>query len=152
LASLVALVLFGAALALGSQGLGLRLDSGLGRRFGRDWLERHGARVCVTPARLARLDSWFDRWGTGIVVLGRMLPIARPLGPFVVGTSAMPYHRFLRWNLLGVTLFSLSFSLLGFAFYESYDDLVVAIGRVGLAVVAAVLVTALVVVRRRRAR
>jgi membrane protein DedA with SNARE-associated domain len=107
---------------------------GLGRRFGRTWLEHHGARVRVTPARLARLDGWFERWGTGLVVVGRLLPIARPLGPFVTGTSNMPYHRFLRWNLLGVSLFSLGFTLLGYAFYNSYDDVVVTIGRAGLAV------------------
>jgi membrane protein DedA with SNARE-associated domain len=124
---------------------------GFGRRFGREWLEHHGARVRVTPQRLARLDGWYDRWGTGIVVFGRLLPIARPLGPFVAGTSAMPYHRFLRWNLVGVTLFALGFSLLGYVFYESYDDLVVVIGRAGLAAVALALVVAFVLARRRRA-
>jgi len=122
---------------------------GLGRRFGRGWLEEHGSRFRVTPPRLARLDGWFDRWGTAFVALGRLFPIARPLGPFVAGTSAMPYHRFLRWNLLGVTLFSVGFTLLGYAFYESYDEVVVVIGRVGLAVAAAVILIAVVVYRRR---
>ena len=122
----------------------------LGRRFGRAWLEHHGPKVRVTPERLARLDGWFDRWGTAFVAAGRMLPIARPLGPFVTGTSHMPYHRFLRWNLLGVTLFSLAFTLVGYAFYESYDDIVVVIGRAGLAVAILALVAGLVIYRRRR--
>ena len=123
----------------------------LGRRYGRGLLERHGPRFRVTPERLARLDGWFDRWGTTIVALGRLLPVARPLGPFVAGTSALPYHRFLRWNLLGVTLFSVGFSLLGYVFYESYEDLVVAIGRFGLlALGVAVAVIAAIALRRRR--
>jgi membrane-associated protein len=122
----------------------------LGRRYGRGLLERHGPRFRVTPDRLARLDGWFDRWGTIIVAVGRLFPVARPLGPFVAGTSALPYHRFLRWNLLGVTLFSVSFSLLGYVFYESYDELVVAIGRFGFAAVAVVVVVVLVIVARRR--
>jgi membrane protein DedA with SNARE-associated domain len=42
------------------------------------------------------------------------------------------------------------FCLLGYAFYESYDELVVVIGRVGLAVLALALVAALIVARRRR--
>ena len=128
---------------------------GLGRRYGRGLLERHGARVRVTPERLARLDGWFDRWGTAIVAVGRMLPVARPLGPFVAGTSSLPYHRFLRWNLVGVTLFSLAFSLLGYVFYESYDELVVAIGRFGLAALGAAVVVGIAVAalrRRRRAK
>ena len=122
----------------------------LGRRYGRELLVRHGPRVRVTPERLARLDGWFDRWGTPIVALGRLLPVARPLGPFVAGTSALPYHRFLRWNLVGVTLFSLVFCLLGYLFYNSYDDLVVVIGRVGLAVVAVAVVVIAIVARRRK--
>ena len=114
----------------------------LGRRVGRGLIARHGPRFRVTPERMARLDSWFDRWGTAIVVFGRMLPVARPLGPFVAGTSALPYHRFLRWNLVGVTLFSLVFCLLGFFFYRSYDDIVELIGRVGFAVVGVVALAA----------
>jgi membrane protein DedA with SNARE-associated domain len=135
-----------------SSALGDSASFALGRHFGRGLLERHGPRFRVTPARLARLDGWFDRWGTPIVAFGRLLPVARPLGPFVAGTSAMPYHRFLRWNLFGVTLFSLAFPLLGYVFYNSYDDLVVVIGRVGLAVLAVAIVVALIVARRRRRR
>ena len=123
----------------------------LGRRYGRGLLERHGPRFRVTPDRLARLDGLFDRWGTLIIAVGRLLPVARPLGPFVAGTSSLPYHRFLRWNLLGVTLFSIGFTLLGYLFYESYDDIVVAIGRFGfLALGAGVLVAIAVVAWRRR--
>lgn len=123
----------------------------LGRRFGRELLERHGPRFRVTPDRLERLDGWFDRWGTTIVAVGRLLPVARPLGPFVAGTSALSYHRFLRWNLVGVTLFSTSFTLLGYVFYESYDELVVAIGRFGLVALGiAVAIGVAIALRRRR--
>jgi membrane protein DedA with SNARE-associated domain len=124
----------------------------LGRRYGRGLLERYGPTFRVTPERLERLDRWFDRWGTAVVALGRLLPVARPLGPFVAGTSALPYHRFLRWNLVGVTLFSILFPLLGYLFYESYDELVVVIGRVGLGALAVGLVVVVIVARRRRRR
>jgi membrane protein DedA with SNARE-associated domain len=126
----------------------------LGRRVGRTFLERHGPRVRVTAPRLARLDAWFERWGTLLVAFGRLLPIARPLGPFVAGTSALEYHRFLRWNLVGVTLFSAGFTLLGYLFYSSYDELVVVIGRGGFvaaAALAAGLAVAYRIRRRRRA-
>lgn len=122
----------------------------LGRRYGRGLLERHGPRVRVTPERLERLDGWFDRWGTPIIAFGRLLPVARPLGPFVAGTSALPYHRFLRWNLVGVTLFSLVFCLLGYVFYDSYDDVVETIGRAGFAALGVAVVVIVVVARRRR--
>ena len=124
----------------------------LGRRFGRGLLEEHGPRFRVTADRLAKLDGWFDRWGTAIIVVGRLLPVARPLGPFVAGTSSLAYHRFLRWNLVGVTLFSVGFCLLGYVFYESYDELVVAIGRFGLAALGVALAVGLGVTALRRRR
>jgi membrane-associated protein len=124
----------------------------LGRRYGRGVLERHGPRFRVTHERLDRLDGLFDRWGTAIVAFGRLLPVARPLGPFVAGTSSLPYHRFIRWNLLGVTMFSVGFPLLGYMFYESYDELVVAIGRGGFVVLLVIVVAAVVYARRRRRR
>ena len=124
----------------------------LGRRYGRGLLERHGPRFRVTPERMARLDGWFDRWGTVIVALGRMLPVARPLGPFVAGTSHLPYHRFLRWNLVGVTLFSITFSLVGYLFYESADEITLALGRAGGVVLGLLVVAVAVVAIRRRRR
>ena len=71
-------------------------------RSGAGW----GARSCsstarrsgMTEARLARLDDWLDRYGSAAVCLGRLLPLARPLGPFVTGASHFPYRRFLAWN------------------------------------------------------
>jgi membrane-associated protein len=122
----------------------------LGRRYGRALLLRTGARIGFNTEKLDRLDGWFERWGSATLVIGRLLPIARPLGPFVAGSSTMPYRRFLRWNLMGVTLFSLVFCLLGYTFYESYDEVTVVIGRAGFAVVALLAVAALVVSRRRR--
>jgi membrane-associated protein len=122
----------------------------LGRRYGRALLLRTGARIGFNANKLDRLDGWFDRWGSATLVVGRLLPIARPLGPFVAGTSSLPYRRFLRWNLLGVTLFSLLFCLGGYVFYESYDEVTVVVGRAGFAVVVTLVVIAVVVRRRRR--
>ena len=122
----------------------------IGRRYGRGLLLRTGARIGFDTRKLERLDGWFERYGGATLVIGRLIPVARPLGPFVAGSSTMPYRRFLRWNLLGVTLFSLSFCLLGYLFYESYDEVVVIIGRAGLAVVVVAALAAIVVSRRRR--
>ena len=125
----------------------------LGRRLGRPFLERRGPAFGLSTARLEKLDAWMDRYGAPAVCVGRLLPLARPFGPFIAGASRFRYARFLPWNLLGTLLFSLLFCLLGYVFYESYDELASTIGQVAfvllLAVVAAVLgVRAL---RRRRA-
>ena len=124
----------------------------LGRRLGRPFLVRRGPRFGLTEARVDRLDGWFDRWGSPTVCVGRLLPLARPFAPFLAGSSRLGYGRFLAWNALGTLLFALVFCLLGYAFYESYGDVVNTLGRAAFAIVAAVAlgVGAVVLIRRRR--
>ena len=126
----------------------------LGRRLGRPFLERRGPAFGLSMARLERLDRWMDHYGAPAVCFGRLLPLARPFGPFVAGTSRLPYARFLPWNLAGTLLFSLAFCLLGYAFYESYDELASTIGRVAFVVLFVVVAAVLAVraLRRRRGR
>jgi membrane protein DedA with SNARE-associated domain len=125
----------------------------LGRRLGRPFLLRRGPAFGLTPGRLERVDRWLDRYGAAAVCLGRLLPLVRPFGPFVAGSSRFGYRRFLVWNLLGTLLFALVFCLLGYAFYRSYDQLVSTVGQVAFGALAVVLalVLGLRSLRRRRA-
>jgi membrane protein DedA with SNARE-associated domain len=125
----------------------------LGRRLGRPFLLRHGRPLGMNQERLERVDRWLDRWGSPAVCVGRLLPLARPFGPFVAGASRFRYRRFLAWNLLGTLLFALVFCGVGYVFYRSYDEVVVALRRGGFALLLLIAAGALAVwaVRRRRA-
>ena len=124
----------------------------LGRRLGRPFVLKHGAPLGMTEERLARLDDWLDRHGSAAVCLGRLIPLARPLGPFVTGASHFPYRRFAAWNALGTLLFTLLFCGSGYLFYRSYDELAKVLS-VGALVAAGLIVAvggAYLLVRRRR--
>lgn len=125
----------------------------LGRRLGRPFLVRYGRRIGVTDARLDKVDGFFERYGPPTACFGRLLPLARPFGPFLAGASTLSYRRFLPWNVLGCLLFSCAFVLSGYAFYKSYDRVVEIAGRAGLTalLVLGAAVAIAVVVRRRRA-
>ena len=126
----------------------------LGRRLGRPFLLRSGGGIGLTDDRLAKVDRWFDRYGPVAACFGRLLPLARPFGPFLAGASKLEYRRFLPWNLLGCLLFSLVFVGLGYAFYNSYDTLAETAGRVGLLALVAVVAIVMLVrdLHRRAAR
>lgn len=83
----------------------------LGRRLGRR-LFREGARV-LRPERLHDAESFFERYGGGSLVLGRLVPIVRTYVPVAAGTAHMPYRRFLLWNTLGATLWVVAMTLIG---------------------------------------
>lgn len=127
---------------------------GLGRRLGRPFLHRYGRGIGLTEPRLDKLDGWLDRYGPPAVCFGRLLPLARPFGPFVAGASHFPYRRFLPWSVVGTLLFTLAFCGSGYAFYSSYDDVAKTLGRGAFALLAVIVLAILAVraVRKRRAR
>ena len=127
----------------------------LGRRLGRPFMIERGTMLGVTEARLARLDGWLDRYGSAAVCFGRLLPLARPFGPFVAGASTFRYGRFLAWDLVGTLLFALLFCGLGYAFYRSYAQVAETLSRSAfgaLALIAAAGGAYLLVRRHRRRR
>ena len=124
----------------------------LGRRLGRPFLLRTGGRIGLTEERLAKVDRWFDRYGPFAACFGRLLPRARPFGPFLAGASRLEYRRFVPWTVVGCLIFSLVFVGLGYAFYSSYDQVAETVGRVGLLALVVAGVAAMLVrdLRRRQ--
>lgn len=126
----------------------------IGRRLGRPFLARHGARLGATPARLEQVERFFVRHGAKAIVVGRFVGVVRAMGPFTAGASGMQTGRFLAADVVGAGLWAATFTGLGYLFAGSVGTLVDALHQVqlagGIALVAAVIVV--VVVRRRRVR
>src|SRR5919204_2676131 len=116
----------------------------LGRRLGRSFLERHGPKVRITPERLAQVDEHFRRRGGATVLVGRFIGFVRPIAPFLAGSTQMPYRRFLPYSVVGTGLWGPGFCLLGYVFWQSFDQVTKVAGRATLifgAVVALVVGT-----------
>jgi undecaprenyl-diphosphatase len=114
-----------------------------GRRVGRHWAIRHGARFGLTDERLARAESYFARHGGKTIVIGRFVGIIRALTPFVAGTSKMPLRRFVLADIVGAGLWATTFCVLGYLFWRSLDralELIRAgkLGALGVAALAAI--------------
>lgn len=124
----------------------------LGRRLGRPFVLARGAALGMTEERLARLDGWLDHYGSTAICLGRLVPLARPLGPFVAGASHFPYRRFVVWDAAGTFLFTLLFCGSGYVFYRSYDEVAETLSRSAFVVLLVGAATGLgyVLVRRRQ--
>jgi membrane protein DedA with SNARE-associated domain len=137
--------------------LGSMLGWGIGRIGGRPFLERHGRWVHVTPERLTRAETWFDRYGDAAVLISRVVPVVRSFISIPAGVLEMPLGRFTLLSFLGTIPWCFGFAGAGIAlgsgwerFHEGwrYADYVV----VGLAVVGALLIAARIVQRRARRR
>ena len=123
----------------------------LGRRLGREFMVRHGGRVRVTPERLDKVEDFFARRGGTTILVGRFIGIVRQLAPFLAGSTRMPFRRFVPYDVLAAGLWSTTFVLLGYVFWQSFDQ-VAAIAKNGALALggAVVLVAAVIAVIRHR--
>lgn len=124
----------------------------LGRRLGREFLTRHGAAFGVSERRLTQVERFFADHGGKTIVVGRFIGLVRVLSPFIAGASRMPARRFAAYTTIASGLWAATFSLLGYAFWQSLDALLALTkqGTLTLAAVVAVIAGAVVLRRRRR--
>jgi len=124
----------------------------LGRRLGRPWLLRRGARLGFHRDRIEAVDAFFERHGGKAVLIGRFIGFLRALAPFVAGSSRMPYLRFLAYNVAGAVLWTIACVLLGYFVGAAWPVVEKWVGRTGLVLGLVVIVVAAWWLRRRSRR
>jgi membrane protein DedA with SNARE-associated domain len=95
----------------------------LGRRLGREFLVKHGPRFKITEDRLHTVERFFDRHGGKAILIGRFVGLIRAVAPFIAGSSGMPVRRFLPYDVIGAGLWGTTFCLLGYIFWQSFDQI-----------------------------
>jgi undecaprenyl-diphosphatase len=124
----------------------------LGRRLGRDFLLKHGHVVKLTPERLGQVETFLARHGGKTIVVGRFIGFVRALAPFVAGSSRMPPRRFVPATLVASGLWSATFSVLGYVFWQSFAQAADIAKRGSFALAAVVAVVIVVIVAYRALR
>jgi membrane protein DedA with SNARE-associated domain/membrane-associated phospholipid phosphatase len=124
----------------------------IGRRKGRDFLERHGPRVKISHERLVQVEGYFDRHGGKTILIGRFIGLVRALAPFIAGASGLAYKRFIPYSIVGCGLWSTVFCVLGYIFWRSFDQVAHVAGQAifGFGLTVGVIVGVVVAYRRRR--
>ena len=88
-----------------------------------------------------RVEQFYARHGAKAILVGRFVGIIRAVSPFLAGSSGLRFRAFLPWSLLGTLVWASAFTLVGYAFSESFSQAAGALthGAFALALVAAVL-------------
>jgi membrane protein DedA with SNARE-associated domain len=125
----------------------------LGRRWGRQLLDRWGPRVGLSPKRVAHVERFFHRYGVLAVFFGRYQAIFRTYIGMVAGMAHMPFRVFFPVRLASCIVWALVYGLLAYFLGGQWPRLVgwfhtAGYVVLGVAVVVAV-VTAIVVFLRR---
>ena len=90
---LVALVGFVAAV------LGDNVGFGIGHFGGRPLAERYGKYIFLTPERLDKTASFFDRHGGKVIVIARFVEGLRQANGIIAGITGMHWTKFLPFNM-----------------------------------------------------
>ena len=119
----------------------------------RELLERQGAKLHMSPARLDRAHRWFERYGSPVIFVSRLLPVVRAAFPYAAGVAEMPFWRFLSLATLGSIVWIGGLGVLGRAVgshWQTWRHHLEYVDYVGAAVLVAAIVY--LIVRRRSDR
>jgi membrane protein DedA with SNARE-associated domain len=100
--------------------VGSLLGWGIGVFAGRPFLERHGRRLHLTPAKLDRAEAWFDRHGDWAVFLGRITPVVRSFVSIPAGIARMRLGPYTLLTLLGSAIWCYAFAGVGWGAGTGY--------------------------------
>ena len=110
----------------------------LGRRLGREFLVSHGPKVGISHQRLEQVERFFAAHGGKTIFIGRFVGLIRPVSPFIAGASKMSARRFIPLTTLAAGIWAATFSVLGYLFWQSLDQLL-ALTKQGTFALAAVI-------------
>ncbi len=86
--------------AIGST-LGASITYWVARLGGRPLVDKLARWVRIEPAHIARAENQFHRWGTGLVLVGRVMPGIRTLINIPAGLARMPFLTFFIATFIG---------------------------------------------------
>ncbi len=127
----------------------------LGRYGGRPATLRWGRVLRIGPPELERSEGWFDRWGQWVVLVGRIVPLARSIVSIPAGMMRMPVMRFSLLTALGSLVWNLALVGAGYLLGSRWDEVTRIVSRYSDAaalLIAVGVIAGAVWLLRRRAR
>ena len=120
----------------------------IGMRGGRGLIERHGSKLHLGPARFARAERWFARFGPASVFLGRLTPLVRSFVSIPAGVLRFPFWPYVALTFAASLIWALAFAGAGWALGDQWEQVHHAFRYADYAAVLAILIVAGLALRR----
>jgi len=105
----------------------------------RRFIERHGRWLSLDWYDIEKVQRLFGRFGSGIVLVGRMLPTVRTFVSVPAGLADMHLVKFLIWSTIGTALWSGALALAGYVLQSEFHSIESVAGPLSSAIGAAIL-------------
>jgi len=93
--------------------IGASIAYAIGYFGSRELFEHQGRRLHVSAERIDRTHRWFERYGSPVMLVSRLVPFARAAFPYAAGVARMPFGRFVTFVTLGSIAWITGLGLLG---------------------------------------
>lgn len=84
-----------------------------GKMTGPKLFSREDSRL-FKKKHLIAAQTFYEKYGPRAIVFARFIPILRTFAPIVAGVAGMNYRLFLIYNIIGGTIWTIGFCLLGY--------------------------------------
>ncbi len=120
----------------------------IGRHGGRPLVLRYGRVLRVTSRDLDRAETWFMRWGDLVVLVARIVPIARSVVSVPAGTLRMGVVRFLVLTTIGSAIWNSALIGAGWWLGSEWERVSDGVGAASRVILVIVVIAAVVVAWR----
>jgi membrane protein DedA with SNARE-associated domain len=135
------------AVATSAGVIGALIDYYIGLFLGMKVISNYGSRFFISNEQMQRVQDLFQKHGSRIVFISRLIPGVRTLASFPAGSARMSLPKFTLYTTLGCLLFDVLLVYVG-DYFGSHWNVVRSIGVLEIGATIAVLVTAALVYMR----
>lgn len=140
--------------AVAAELFGQSIGYAVGRFGGRPFVERYGKFVHFHHAEMEKVEGFFARYGRFAIFICRFVPVIRGIVGIPAGIAEMPLGAFYAYTFLGSLIFCGGLILAGHALGAHSHDVIAAVQKYALLIIALVVLAAVLffVLRSRRAQ
>jgi membrane protein DedA with SNARE-associated domain len=92
-----------------------------GKTFFMNFLEKYGKYLFIEESDVEWTFKLFERYGNGVVLFGRLVPIVRTLISFPAGVTKLPFLRFSIYTLIGSLLWNILLTYTGYMLGDNWE-------------------------------
>ncbi len=140
------------AIGIASAIIGDNIGYLLGRKLGRDFLERPGPFHKRRVAVISTGDRFFRKHGPKAVFIARWIALVRFAAAWMAGINRMPFLQFFFWNALGGITWGIAYGLVGYYGGEAAAHVLEQAGIFGAILLGVLLIGGLIALKLRERR
>ncbi|MGE7905073.1 DedA family protein [Peribacillus sp. NPDC094092] len=93
---------------------GMLVSYFIGKKVGKPFLRKHGKWIKLTPARLERLEKWFNKYGPWTIIIAYFIPGVRHFASYISGMNGMGKRKYFIFAGAGAFSWCLVFTAFGY--------------------------------------